>query len=261
MGILCPVILPATGVVTPRDTKFAQRRTVGSKLVGDDGGWSDALLLQKFSHELECRLTVAPWLNENIQNLAFTVHGTPDEAEVANAAADEDIIAELAALGPLAYAKRRKAASAEIGVGVGELDRIVAKARGEASAEAGPKTHQRWQIEPWEEPVATANLLDDLREKYAAHVILPEHGAEVMALWVLHAWSLDASYISPFLRLTSPEPRCGKSRALTLLYKTVPRTTLSSNISAAATAGSSTPATRDRCPAAADELVAVSKRC
>ena len=168
-------------------------------------------------------------------------------------AADEDIIAELAALGPLAYAKRRKAASAEIGVGVGELDRIVAKARGEASAEAGPKTHQRWQIEPWEEPVATANLLDDLREKYAAHVILPEHGAEVMALWVLHAWSLDASYISPFLRLTSPEPRCGKSRALTLLYKTMPRTTLSSNISAAATAGSSTPATHDRCPAAADE--------
>ena len=57
MGILCPVILQATGVVTPRNTKFAQRRTVGSELVGDDGGGSDALLLQKFPHELECRLT------------------------------------------------------------------------------------------------------------------------------------------------------------------------------------------------------------
>ena len=78
MGILCPVILPATGVVTPRNTKFAQRRTVGSEPVGDDGGWSDALLLQKFPHELECRLTVAPWLNEDIQNLAFAVHGAPD---------------------------------------------------------------------------------------------------------------------------------------------------------------------------------------
>ena len=66
MGILCPVILPATGVVTPRNAKFAQRRTVGSELVGDDGGWSDALLLQKFPHELECRLTVSPWLNEDI---------------------------------------------------------------------------------------------------------------------------------------------------------------------------------------------------
>jgi hypothetical protein len=156
------------------------------------------------------------------------------EAAAGGAAADEEIIADLATLGPLAYAKRRKAASAAIGVGVGELDRIVAKARGDASAEAGPKTHERWQIEPWEEPVATADLLNDLREKYAAHVILPEHGAEAMALWVLHAWSFDASYISPFLRFTSPEPRCGKSRALTLLYKTGPRTALSSNISAAA---------------------------
>ena len=51
-------ILPATCVVTPRNAKFAQRRTVGSELVSDDGGWSDALLLQKFPHELECRLTV-----------------------------------------------------------------------------------------------------------------------------------------------------------------------------------------------------------
>ena len=66
MGILCPVILPAAGVVTPRNAKFAQRRTVGSELVGDDDGWSDALLLQKFPHELECRLTVPPWLNEDI---------------------------------------------------------------------------------------------------------------------------------------------------------------------------------------------------
>ena len=45
MGILCPVILPATRVVSPRKPKFAQCRAVGSKLVGHDGGWSDALLL------------------------------------------------------------------------------------------------------------------------------------------------------------------------------------------------------------------------
>jgi hypothetical protein len=37
MGILCPVILPATCVVPPRNTKFAQRRAVGSELVGHDG--------------------------------------------------------------------------------------------------------------------------------------------------------------------------------------------------------------------------------
>src|SRR6476660_5588438 len=78
MGILCPVILPATCIVPPRNTKFAQRRAVGSELVGHDGGWSDALLLQEFSHQLERRLAVSPWLNEDVQDLAFAVHGTPD---------------------------------------------------------------------------------------------------------------------------------------------------------------------------------------
>src|SRR5665811_239702 len=78
MGILCPVILPATCVVPPRNTKFAQHRAVGSELVGHDGGWSDALLLQEFSHQLERRLAVSPWLNEDVQDLAFAVHGTPD---------------------------------------------------------------------------------------------------------------------------------------------------------------------------------------
>src|SRR5712692_2454677 len=56
MGILGPVILPTTCVVAPCNTKFVQRRAVGSELVGHDGGWSDALLLQEFSHQLERRL-------------------------------------------------------------------------------------------------------------------------------------------------------------------------------------------------------------
>jgi hypothetical protein len=78
MGILCSVIVPATYIVPPRDTKFAQRRAVGSELVGHDGGWSDALLLQKCPHQLERRLAVSPRLNEDIKHLAFAVHGTPD---------------------------------------------------------------------------------------------------------------------------------------------------------------------------------------
>src|ERR1700693_2868899 len=58
--------------------RAAQRRAVGSELVGHDGGWRDALLLQEFSHQLERRLAVSPWLNEDVQDLAFAVHGAPD---------------------------------------------------------------------------------------------------------------------------------------------------------------------------------------
>ena len=66
MGILCPVILPATRIVSPRNTKLAQRRAVGSELVGHDAVWSDAVLLQELSHQLERRLAVSPWLNQDV---------------------------------------------------------------------------------------------------------------------------------------------------------------------------------------------------
>ena len=36
------------------------------------------MLLQEFSHQLERRLAVSPWLNQDVQDLAFAVHGTPD---------------------------------------------------------------------------------------------------------------------------------------------------------------------------------------
>ena len=55
-----------TCIVSPRKPKVAQRRAVGSELVGHDGGWSDALLLQEFSHQLERRLAVSPWLNQDV---------------------------------------------------------------------------------------------------------------------------------------------------------------------------------------------------
>ena len=36
------------------------------------------MLLQEFSHQLEGRLAISPWLNQDVQDLAFAVHGTPD---------------------------------------------------------------------------------------------------------------------------------------------------------------------------------------
>jgi putative DNA primase/helicase len=142
---------------------------------------------------------------------------------------DEVLIRELAALSRLDYAKRRAETAEQIGIGVTELDKIVAEARGESS----PATPERWAVEPWPEAVATADLLQALQEIYRKHVVLPEHGAMAMALWCLHAWTIDAAYVSPFLMLTSPEMRCGKSTVLSLLYRTGPRTTFAANISSA----------------------------
>jgi hypothetical protein len=154
------------------------------------------------------------------------------EPTVGAAAKDEEAVAELAALAPLDYAKRRKGAAEAIGIGVGELDAIVAKARGESSVPS--RLPSRWEIERWDETVDTAELLSTLRDTVAQHIILPEHGAAAMALWILHAWAIDAAHVSPFLMFLSPEMRCGKSTALALIYRTAPRTAFVSNISPAA---------------------------
>jgi putative DNA primase/helicase len=143
---------------------------------------------------------------------------------------DDELIAELATLARLAYAKRRKDAAERIGITRAELDKIVAEARSDPPSEEPA----HWQVEPWPEPVATADLLADLTKIYSRHLILPDHGATVMALWALHAWAIAAFHCSPLLMFCSPEMRCGKSTAMTLLYWTGPRTVLASNISPAA---------------------------
>ena len=53
-------------------------------------------------------------------------------------------------------------------------------------------------------------------------------------LWVLHARAHNASQISPILALVSPEKRCGKTTALGLVQRLVPRPMPASNITSVA---------------------------
>ena len=76
---------------------------------------------------------------------------------------DDELIAELAALDRLGYAKRRKDAAARIGVTRAELDKIVAEARRDPPSDEPA----HWQVERWPEPVATADLLTDLTRSIA----------------------------------------------------------------------------------------------
>jgi putative DNA primase/helicase len=55
-----------------------------------------------------------------------------------------------------------------------------------------------------------------------------------MALWAIHAHSLNAANVAPILALISPTKRCGKTRTLSLIRLLVPRPILASSISPAA---------------------------
>ena len=58
-------------LVRTREANFAKRRPVGSQLVGDDNR------RKEFAEQPQCRDLVALGLNENFENLAFAVNGTP----------------------------------------------------------------------------------------------------------------------------------------------------------------------------------------
>jgi len=88
--------------------------------------------------------------------------------------------------------------------------------------------------EPWPEPVDGAALLDELAGTFRRYVALPDGAADALALWILHAHTLDAFQVSPRLALTSPEKRCGKTVCLTVLGALVPRPLPASNLTASA---------------------------
>ncbi len=87
--------------------------------------------------------------------------------------------------------------------------------------------------EPWDHEVDGAQLLDEMTETFKRFLILPDHGAETMALWILHCWAIDAFFISPLFIIESPEKRCGKTTALNLLGALGPKPIPASSISPA----------------------------
>ena len=48
-------------------------------------------------------------------------------------------------------------------------------------------------LEPWPEPVEGAVLLRDIADTFSRYVSLPPHAADAMALWAIHAHSLNAA--------------------------------------------------------------------
>ena len=89
-------------------------------------------------------------------------------------------------------------------------------------------------IEPHSTPVDGAALLRDIIDRLRRHSILPQHGAETVALWILFAWAFDAWTIAPLLQISAPERASGKSRLLEVVGALVPKPLTSGSISAAA---------------------------
>jgi putative DNA primase/helicase len=84
--------------------------------------------------------------------------------------------------------------------------------------------------EPHSEAVDGAELLNLVAAFIRRYLAIELEAAHAAALWVLHAWTLDAFHVSPFLFLTSATKRCGKTTLLDLIRMLSPRGVAVSNI-------------------------------
>jgi len=62
-----------------------------------------------------------------------------------------------------------------------------------------------------------ARLLDDVQAFLRRYVVLTDAQATAVVLWAAHTHAIDAFEVTPFLAITSPEKRCGKTRLLDVL--------------------------------------------
>jgi len=132
-----------------------------------------------------------------------------------SAASDEELIAELAGLSKLQYAKRRKDAAEMIGIGVVELDEIVAEARGDdKDKEPALALYEHWNVEAASEPVDGGILLRAIKEAIQRYVFMSDDQAVAVTLWVVFSWLHEHMTHSPILYVTSAERDSGKSTLL-----------------------------------------------
>ena len=87
--------------------------------------------------------------------------------------------------------------------------------------------------EPWAAPVDGAELLTGISHIFESYLALPAHASTILALWALHCYAFAAWFTSPFLGITSPVKRCGKTLTLIVLGALVPRRLFASNVTPA----------------------------
>jgi putative DNA primase/helicase len=132
--------------------------------------------------------------------------GTPDDVE----------IERLARLSLIQYDREREAIAEKLGIRVTAIDSAVKAERGKQSDDQ-LKFLPHWNVEPWPEPVDGDALLQALQAHFKRYIALPPHADVALALWTLHTWVFGCFDITPYLCISSPTRRCGKTLLMTML--------------------------------------------
>ncbi|MDP1930034.1 MAG: DUF3631 domain-containing protein [Gammaproteobacteria bacterium] len=135
-------------------------------------------------------------------------------------ASESEVFARLAKLRPIDYDRVRKEEAKALGIQVSTLDDAVKGVRNDGNtAPLLPFA----EVEPSEDPVEPAELLNELVATIRRYLIIDEEYADAFALWVALTWFIDVVEVAPLLIITAPEKACGKTHALTICGYVVAR--------------------------------------
>jgi putative DNA primase/helicase len=140
----------------------------------------------------------------------------------------------LAQLSEIDYERERDAAAKRLNIRKSVLDDQVERARKASRIDPTNEDVSLCERTLWPEPVDGATLLSDLTNAVLRYVVMPQHVAQAIALWVVHTYALLAFSFTPRLAIKSPLPECGKSTLLDVLACLVCRPLATANITAAA---------------------------
>lgn len=146
-----------------------------------------------------------------------------------------EAVNRLAELPPHEYDRERKKEASVLGLRITTLDEAVRQAQtvhrqalGKGKAVSFPS------VEPWDEPVDAAQVLDELQDTIRRFIVCEIETAVAAALWIAFTWFIDHVQIAPIAAIVSPLPRCGKTQLLDILRRLSRRPMVASHISPAA---------------------------
>ena len=144
---------------------------------------------------------------------------------------ENQIIRDLAALTPIDYDRVRIAKAKELGIRQAVLDAEVKAVR------ATDKKTDRLPfptVEPHPDSIKPAHLLLEVSNTVRKFIVLDEHQADAVALWIALTYFIDVVDVAPLAIINAPEKSCGKTQLLDLIGKMSYRALPASNATASA---------------------------
>jgi putative DNA primase/helicase len=148
-------------------------------------------------------------------------------------ATDEGEFLRLAKLTDAQYERERKDVAKRLGMRPSILDKVVKSYR-KGDVLTLDKLAFLEDPAPCDDPVDGAALLDALAAEFKRYLVLPRLAPEMLAVWVLHTYAIDAFDLTPYVLIKSPEPQCGKTTLIYLLEDMSRKALTSEGCSAAA---------------------------